>query len=157
MKHIDIATNGLHSHEEVWSLVPGLTPELGKLALDLLPSMKRYKRLIILIGAASLSGDAEKQVAALAEELAMVAGQTARLIAVRYEGASKDALIGQIVRETQILGSQASVIALHGVDGEAARGLRTAYRSLRNSCTALWQFEFVPEGNPLTLVTGGRS
>lgn len=157
MKHIDIVGNGLHSHEEVWNLVPGLTPELSKLAMDLLPSMKRYKRLIILIGAASLSGDAEQQVTALAQELAMVAGQTARLIAVSYEGASTDALIGQIVRETQLLGSQASVIALHGVDGEAARSLRVAYRTLRNSCTALWQFEFVPEGNPLTLVVGGRS
>jgi len=157
MKHIDITGNGVHSHEEVWNLVPGLTPELGKLALDLLPSMKRYKRLIILIGAASLSGDPEKQVTALAEELAMVAGQTARLIAVRYAEAMNDGLIGQIVRETQMLGSQASVIALHGVDGEAARSLRVAYRVLRNSCTALWQFEFVPEGNPLTFVAGGRS
>lgn len=156
MKHIDIAGNGLHSHEEVWNVVPGLTPELTNLAMDLLPAMKRYKRLIIMIGAASLSGDAEKQVTGHAQELATVAGQTARLIAVRYEGASKDALISQIVRETQMLGSQASVIALHGVDGEAARSLRVAYRTLRNSCTALWQYEFVPEGNPLTLV-GGRS
>ncbi len=157
MKHIDIIGNGAHSHEEVWNLVPGLAPELGKLALDLLPSMKRYKRLIILIGAASLSGDVEKQVTALAQELATVAGQTARLIAVRYEGASTDALIGQIVRETQMLGSQASVIALHGVDGEAARSLRVAYRTLRNSCTTLWQYEFVPEGNSLSFVTGGQS
>ena len=157
MKHIDIAGNGLHSHEEVWNVVPELTPELGKLAMDLLPSMKRYKRLIILIGAASLSGDAEKQVTGLAQELAMVAGQTARLIAVRYDGASTDALIGQIVRETQMLGSQASVIALHGVDGEAARSLRVAYRKLRSSCTALWQYEFVPEGKPLPMVAGGRS
>lgn len=157
MKHIDIDSNGLHSHDEVWNLVPGLTPELSKLAADLLPSMKRYKRLIILIGAASLSGDTEKQVTGFAQELAMVAGQTARLVAVRYEGASTDVLIGQIVRETQMLGSQANVIALRGVDGEAARSLRIAYRTLRNSCTALWQFEFVPEGNPLTSVAGGRS
>lgn len=157
MKHIDIAGNGLHSHEEVWNVVPGLTPELTNLAMDLLPAMKRYKRLIIMIGAASLSGDAEQQVTGHAQELATAAGQTARLIAVRYEGASKDALISQIVRETQMLGSQASVIALHGVDGEAARSLRVAYRTLRNSCTALWQYEFVPEGNPLTLVAGGRS
>jgi len=157
MKHIDIAGNGAHSHEEVWDLVPGLTPELEKLALDLLPSMKNYKRLIIAIGAASLSGDAEVQVTAYVEELATVAGQTARLIAVRYAGSMNDGLIGQIVRETQMLGSQASVIALNGVDGEAARSLRVAYRTLRNSCTSLWQYEFVPEGNPLTLMAGGRS
>ena len=157
MKHIDLDGNGAHSHEEVWNLVPGLTPELGKLALDLLPSMKRYKRLIIAIGAASLSGDSEKQVTASAEELAMVAGQTARLIAVRYAEAMNDALIGQIVHQTQMLGSQASVIALRGVDGEAARSLREAYRTLRNTCTALWQYEFVPEGNPMTLLAGGRS
>ncbi len=156
MKHINIAGSGLHSHEEVWNLVPGLTPELTKLAMDLLPSMKRYKRLIVLIGAASLSGGAEKQVTDSAQELAMMAGQMARLIAVRYEGASTDALIGQIVRETQMLGSQASVIALHGADAEVARSLRVAYRALRNSCTALWQYEFVPEGNPLTSVAGGR-
>lgn len=157
MKHIDIAGNGLHSHEEVWNVVHGLPPMLTNLAFDLLPSMKRYKRLIILIGAASLTGDAEKQVSGLAQELATVAGRTARLIADRYEGASPDALIGQIIRETQMLGSQASVIALHGVDGEAARSLRVAYRTLRNSSTALWQYEFVPEGNPLSLVAGGRS
>lgn len=156
MKHIDVEGNGLHSHEEVWNLVPGLTPELAKLALDLLPSMKRYKRLIILIGAASLKGDSEKQVSALAHELTTVAGQTARLIAVRHAEAMNDGLVGQIVRETQMLGSHASVVALHGVDAEAARSLRVAYRALRNSCTALWQFEFVPEGNPLTLVGGGR-
>ena len=156
MKHIDIAGNGAHSHEEVWNLLPGLTPELSKLAMDLLPSMKRYKRLIILIGAASLSGDVEKQVSAFAEELAMVAGQTTRMIGVRYADAMNDVLISQIVRETQMLGSQASVIALHGVDAEAARSLRVAYRTLRNSCTALWQFEFVPEGNPLPNVAGGR-
>lgn len=157
MKHIDIAGNGLHSHEEVWNLVPGLTPELRNLAVDLLPSMKQYKRLIILIGAASLQGDAEKQVTVLAQELARLAGQTARLVAVRHAEAMNDGLVGQIVRETQMLGSQASVIALHGVDGAAARSLHVAYRTLRNSCTALWQFEFVPEGNPLTLVAGGRS
>lgn len=157
MKHIDIAGNGLHSHEEVWNLVPGLTPELGKLALDLLPSMKRYKRLIILIGAASLNDSAEKHVRALAEELALVAGQTARIIAIRHGESLRDGLVGQILLETEILGRQAGRIALHGVDGEAARSLRIAYRTLRNSCTALWQFEFVPEGNPLTLVAGGRS
>jgi hypothetical protein len=157
MKHADIVGKGSHSHEEVWNLVPRLTPELGKLAIDLLPSMKRYKRLIIAIGAAWLCGDSEKQVTALAEELAVVAGHTARLIAVRYEGISTDVLIGQIVRETQVLASQASLIALHGVDGEVARALRVTYRALRNSCTALWQYEFVPEGNPLPMMAGGRS
>jgi hypothetical protein len=157
MKHIDTAASGAHSHEEVWNLVHGLTPELNKLAMDLLPSMKRYKRLIVMIGAASLSGDLEKQVTSLAQELAMVAGQTAQLIESRYEGASTDALIGQIVCETKMLASQANVIALHGVDGEAARSLRVAYRTLRNSCTALWQYEFVPEGNPMPKVAGGRS
>jgi len=157
MKHIDTAGNGAHSHEEVWNLVPGLTPELSKLAMDLLPSMKRYKRLIISIGAASLSGDVEQQVGSYAEELAMAAGQTARMIGVRYADSMNDVLIAQIVRETQMLGSQASVIALHGVDGAAVRSLRVAYRTLRNSCTALWKFEFVPEGNPLTFVAGGRS
>lgn len=157
MKHTEIAGSGLHSHEEVWNLVPGLTPELNKLAVDILPTMKRYKRLIISIGAASLSGDSEEQVRVLAEELARVADLAAKLIAMRYSAASEDALIGQIVRETQMLGSQASVIALHGVDGEAARSLRVAYRSLRNSCTALWLYEFVPEGNPLPKALGVRS
>ena len=157
MKHIDIAGNGPHSHEEVWNVVPGLTPKLSKLAMDLLPSMKRYKRLIILIGAASLTGDTEKRVTGLAQELAMVAGETAQLIASRYESATTDVLISQIARETQMLRSQANVIALQGVDGEAARSLRVAYRTLRNSCTALWQYEFVPEGNPLPMLAGGRS
>ena len=157
MKHIDIAGNGSHSHEEVWNLVHGLPPELSKLAMNLLPSMKRYKRLIILIGAASLTGDTDKRVTGLAQELAMVAGETAQLIASRYESATTDVLISQIARETQMLRSQANVIALQGVDGEAARSLRVAYRTLRNSCTALWQYEFVPEGNPLPMLAGGRS
>jgi hypothetical protein len=157
MKHIDIAANGSHSHEEVWNLVHGLPPQLTNLAFDLLPSMKRYKRLIIMIGAASLSGDAEQQVTGFAEELAKVAAQTAQMITANCEMALTDPLISQIVRETKMLGSQASVIALHGVDGDAARSLRVAYRTLRNSCTALWQYEFVPEGNPLPKVAGGRS
>ncbi len=157
MKHTDIAANGSHSHEEVWNVVPGLTPELSKLAMDLLPSMKRYKRLIILIGAASLTGDTEKRVTGLAQELAMVAGETAQLIAARYESATTDVLIGQIVRETQMLRSQANVIVLQGVGGETARSLRVAYRTLRNSCTALWQYEFMPEGNPLPKVARRRS
>lgn len=157
MKHIDIPGNGSHSHEEVWNIVHGLPPQLTNLAFDLLPSMKRYKRLIIMIGAASLSGDAEQQVTGLAEELARVAGQTARMITDSCERASSDPVISQIVRETKLLASQASVIALHGVDGEAARSLRVAYRSLRSSCTVLWQYEFVPEGNPLPMVAGGRS
>ena len=87
----------------------------------------------------------------------MVAGETAQLIASRYESATTDVLISQIARETQMLRSQANVIALQGVDGEAARSLRVAYRTLRNSCTALWQYEFVPEGNPLPMLAGGRS
>ena len=157
MKNINASRSGEHSHEEVWNLVPGLTPQLGALARDLLPAMKRYKRLIILIGAVSLNDGAEEKVSALAEELASVAGQTARVIAVRYAEAMNDGFIGQIVRETQILGNQAHEITLHGIDGAAAGSLRIAYRTLRNSCTALWQFEFVPEGNPLTLVAGGRS
>jgi hypothetical protein len=157
MKHIDIAGSGAHSHEEVWNLVHGLPPQLTNLAFDLLPSMKRYKRLIIMIGAASLSGDAEEKVTLLAKELAKVANQTAKVIADNCEKASSDPLIDQIVRETKMLASQANVIALHGVDGEAARSLRVAYRTLRNSCTALWQYEFVPEGNPLPKVAGGRS
>jgi len=157
MKHIDIPGSGSHSHEEVWNLVHGLPPQLTNLAFDLLPSMKRYKRLIIMIGAASLSGDAEKQVTGLAQELAKVAAQTAQMILDCCDGASTDPVISQIVRETKMLGSQASVIALHGVDGQAARALRVAYRTLRNSCTVLWQYEFVPEGNPLPKVAGGRS
>lgn len=157
MKHLDIVGNGLHSHEEVWNVVPGLTPELSTLAMDLLPSMKRYKRLIILIGAASLTGDVEKRVTGLAQELAMVAGETAQLIATKYEGATTDVLIGQILRETLMLRSQANVIALQGAGAETARSLRVAYRTLRNSCTALWQYEYVPEGNPLPKVAGGRS
>lgn len=146
-----------HSHEEIWNLAPGLNPQLEQLAHDLLPAMKRYKRLIILIGAASLSGGAETQVTALAQELATVSGQTARLIAIRYAEAMDDGFIGQIVRETQMVGREATAIALYGMDGESARLLRVAYRTLRNSCSALWQFEFVPEGNPLYLVAGGRS
>ena len=157
MKHLDIPQNGSHSHEEVWNLVPDLTPELRNLAKDLLPSMKRYKRLIILIGAASLTGGTEKGVRKYAEELAIVAGQTARGIGVRYASAINDALIGQIVRETELLGSRATAMALYGVDVGAAKSLRLAYRTLRNSCTALWQFEFVPEGNPLTLSAKAHS
>ena len=157
MKHIDIAGNGSHSHEEVWNIVHGLPPELTNLAFDLLPSIKRYKRLIIMIGAASLSGDSEEKVAVLAQELAKVAGQTAKMITDSCERASTDPVISQIVRETKMLASQANVIALHGVDAEAARSLRVAYRSLRSSCTVLWQYEFVPEGNPLPMVAGGRS
>lgn len=157
MKHIDIPGNGSHSHEEVWNLVHGLPPQLTNLAFELLPSMKRYKRLIIMIGAASLSGDSGEKVTVLAHELAKVAGQSAQMITESCEIASSDPVISQIVRQTKMLGSQASVIALHGVDGEAARSLRVAYRNLRNSCTALWQYEFVPEGNPLPKVAGGRS
>ncbi len=157
MKHIDIAGNGLHSHEEVWNLVPGLTPELNKLATDLLPSMKRYKRLIISIAAASLTGDTEKQVTRVAQDLAMIAGETARLVETRYPDASTDVLISEIVRQTLNLRSQANLIALHGIDGKTTSGLRDAYRNLRNTCTALWQFEFVPEGNPLPSLAGGRS
>lgn len=156
MKHIVAVGNGAHSHEEVWNLVHGLPPQLTNLAFDLLPSMKRYKRLIIMIGAASLSGDAEKKVTGYAQELAQVAGQTSRMIADCFEGASVDPLMIQLVRETQILRSQGNVIALHGIDAESARSLRIAYRNLRNSCTALWQYEFVPEGNPLPKVAGGR-
>lgn len=157
MKHIDIAAGGSHSHEEVWNLVHGLPPQLTNLAFDLLPSMKRYKRLIIMIGAASLSGETEEKVILLAKELAKVADQTARRIGDNCEKATTDPLIGQIVRETKMLASQANVIALRGVDADAARSLRLAYRTLRNSCTALWQYEFVPEGNPLPMVAGGRS
>ena len=157
MKHIDIAGNGSHSHEEVWNIVHGLPPELTNLAFDLLPSIKRYKRLIIMIGAASLSGDAEEKVTVLAKELAKVANQSAQMISDSCERASTDPVISQIVRETKMLASQANVIALHGVDGEAARSLRVAYRALRGSCTVLWQYEFVPEGNPMPMVAGGRS
>ena len=157
MKHIDIPVNGSHSHEEVWNIVHGLPPELTNLAFDLLPSMKRYKRLIIMIGAASLSGDSEEKVTRLAKELAKVAGQTAQMITDSSERASSDPVISQIVRETKMLASQANVIALRGIDGEAARSLRVAYRSLRSSCTVLWQYEFVPEGNPMPMVAGGRS
>lgn len=157
MKHIDIPGSGSHNHEEAWNLVHGLPPELTNLAFDLLPSIKRYKRLIIMIGAASLSGDSEEKVTVLAQELAKVASQTAKMITDTCERASTDPVIIQIVRETKMLGSQASVIALHGVDGQAARSLRVAYRTLRNSCTALWQYEFVPEGNPLPKALGVRS
>lgn len=155
MKHIE--TVGSHSHEEVWNLVPGLTPDLQKLAEDLLPAMKRYKQLIIGIGAAALKDSVSGEIASLARELARISGQTARDVAVRYEDAAHDVLVGQIVRETQLMGSQASVIALLGVNADSARALRVAYRNLRNSCTALWQFEFAPEGNPLTSVAGGKS
>ena len=157
MKHIDIPGNGSHSHEEVWNIVHGLPPELTNLAFDLLPSIKRYKRLIIMIGASSLSGDAEEKVTLLAKELAKVASQSAQMISDSCERSSSDPVISQIVRETKMLASQANVIALHGVDGEAARSLRMAYRALRSSCTVLWQYEFVPEGNPMPMVAGGRS
>ena len=157
MKHIDIPGNGAHSHEEVWNVVHGLPPMLTNLAFEILPSMKRYKRLIIMIGAASLSGDAEKQVTGYAQELARVAGQTARIILDCCDGAATDPVLSQIVRETKVLASQANVVAFHGVNAEAARELRVAYRTLRASCAALWQYEFVPEGNPLPQVAGGRS
>ena len=157
MKHVEVSGNGAHSHEEVWNVVHGLPPMLTNLAFDLLPSMKRYKRLIIMIGAASLSGDAEKEVTGYAKELAGVASQTAEMILDCCDGAVTDPVISQIVRETQVLASQADLLAFHGIDADAARDLRLAYRNLRRSCTALWQYEFVPEGNPLPQVAGGRS
>ena len=148
---------GGHSHEEVWNLVPGLTPELGQLAREILPSMKQYKRLIILIAAASLNGDSESQIKVLANELVGLANQTSMRIIADHPDSANDGFISQIVRETKILGNVAGVIALRGIDGSIAYSLRIAYRTLRNSCTALWQFEFVPEGNPLSMVAGAQS
>ncbi len=156
MKHLESVGYGAHSHEEVWNLVLGLTPELNKLALDLLPSIKEYKRLMILIGASALQEDSRESVARLANELALATGHSARRIAIHYSDARNDVLIRQIIRQTQILGSQATLVVIQGMNIENARSLRIAYRALRNSCTALWQFEFAPEGNPLTLV-GGRA
>lgn len=144
-----------HSHEEIWNLAPGLNPQLEQLAHDLLPAMKRYKRLIIRIGAAGLTGGSLMGVEALAQELADVCSSSALLVTNRYEGALGEGLIGQIVRETKILGHHASAIASFGVDGDSARSLRLAYRALRNSCAGLWLFEFAPEGRPQFL--RGRS
>lgn len=143
-----------HSHEEVWNVVPGLSPELNQLALDLLPTMKRAKRLVIRIGAAGLQGDSPKGVVALAYELAAICNESAERTATRYEGAVTDGLIGQIVRDTKFLGDQANLIATFGMDGESARSLRLAYRAFRNSCALLWFFEFAPEGRPRFLRGG---
>jgi hypothetical protein len=150
MKHMDVIANGFHSHEEIWNLVPDLTPELKQLAIVVLPSMRSYKRLITLIGASAILGTSKEQVSIAAHQLMNVAGKSAREIAIQFANSKQDILISQIVRETQELGNQAKFIATHGVDAAAARSLRGAFRALRNSCTALWEFEYVPEGNPLS-------
>jgi hypothetical protein len=150
MKHMDVIANGFHSHEEIWNLVPDLTPELKQLAIEVLPSMRSYKRLITLIGASAILGTSKEQVSIAAHQLMNVAGKSAREIAIQFANSKQDILISQIVRETQELGNQANFIATHGVDAAAARSLRGAFRALRNSCTALWEFEYVPEGNPLS-------
>lgn len=154
MKQIDIAGDGSHSHEEVWNVVPGLSPELNQMARDLLPTLKRAKRLVIRIGAAGLQGDSSKGVVALAYELAAICHESAEQITARYEGAVKDGVVGQIVRDAKFLGDQANLIATFGLDGESARSLRLAYRSFRNSSALLWFFEFAPEGRPRFLRGG---
>ncbi|MDP1720065.1 MAG: hypothetical protein Q8L08_03585 [Candidatus Nanopelagicaceae bacterium] len=137
-----------HSHEEVWNVVPGLSPELNQLAHDLLPTMKRAKRLVIRIGAAGLQGDSPNGVVALAYELAAICSESAEQIAHRYEGAAKDGPIGQIVRDLKFLAESANHIATFGMDGESAKALRLGYRAFRNSCALLWFYEFAPEGRP---------
>lgn len=137
-----------HSHEEVWNLVPGLNRELNQLARDFLPTMKRSKRLVIAIGAESLVGGQEVRVKTLAYELAAVCSDSLKLLNDRYTETSRDGLIGQVVRDTKVLGSIASLIETNGMDGESAQALRLAYRAFRNSCAGLWLFEFAPEGRP---------
>ena len=137
-----------HSHEEVWNLVPGLNAELKQLARDLLPAIKRSKRLVIRLGAASLQDELPEVIVAFSYELAATCNDSVRQITDRYEGALNDGLIGQIVRDLKSLGAQANSIVTFGMDGESARSMRLAYRTFRNSCSVLWLFEFAPEGRP---------
>jgi hypothetical protein len=146
MKHIEITGNGMHSHEEVWNLVPGLTPELGRLALDLLPSMKQSKRLIIRIGAEALQEKSPENIRALAYELAAVVSDSAKRITDKYETASGEGPVGQIVRNLKYLAETADHIVTFGMDGESAKSLRLGYRAFRNSCALMWFYEFAPEG-----------
>lgn len=151
---VDQSMMAEHSHEEVWNLVPGLNAQLNQLAHDLLPTMKRAKRLVIRIGAAGLQGDSPKGVVALAYELAAICNEAAEQVATRHQDAAKDGLITQIVRDIKFLGDQANAVANFGIDGESAKALRLAYRAFRNSCALMWLYEFAPEGRP-RFVRGG--
>ncbi|HEX7404906.1 MAG TPA: hypothetical protein VF307_03165 [Candidatus Nanopelagicaceae bacterium] len=144
-----------HSHEEVWNLAPGLSPEFTYLAQDLLPAMKQYKRLIIRIGAASLGSSSSPAIETLGQELSSVCNNSVMLMTDRYASALDEGLVGQIIRETTSLGNQAMLISSFGMDGESARSLRLAYRALRSSCALLWLYEFAPEGRPQFV--GGQS
>ena len=137
-----------HSHEEVWNLVPGLNAELKQLARDLLPAIKRSKRLVIRLGAASLQDELPEVIVAFSYELAATCNDSVRQITDRYADALNDGLIGPIVRDIKYLGDIATVIATFGMDEESARSMRLAYRSFRNSCALLWLYEFAPEGRP---------
>ena len=138
-----------HSHAERWTPAVGLHSDLKGLAQDVLPILKRIKRLVIGLAALAMDEPSRGLVPIVARELSSLAHQHVQSIN-EHQNTPIEALIARpIVAALHQMEIWAQVAATHGLSAEAASGLRVAYRSLRNSCQVLWPSELIPEGRDI--------
>lgn len=142
-----------HHHEEDWRLRPGLGEEEKALARIVRPMLQTARRGLVALGTAALADTGQRKVRATASALSHNLTGWRRDLPPMPAGSRGEPVRRALSDASAEMQSWAMAICHDGyVSGDAASGLRAAYRRFRHAAGILWYSELVPEAH----APGGR-
>lgn len=136
-----------HSHEARWRAAAGASVGRRRAARIVLPWLQETKRAIVALGATYFSADDVRfrVEAALLERAAASAATAAHECALEDRG---DDVLERLALEFKALEVLAHECRRTPAGPELTAQMRSTYKQIRELGSALWEFEYMFEGNP---------
>jgi hypothetical protein len=136
-----------HTHSATWRATAGASVARRRAAHALLPWLQETKRAIVALGATYFSADdAQFRVEAAHLERATTAAGVVLRECVRDD--RSDDLMQRLAIEFKALEVLAHECRRAPVGPQLTAQMRAAYMQMRDLGSALWEFEYMFEGNP---------
>jgi hypothetical protein len=137
----------VHSHEASWSLALGASPAHRRIGAALLPLLQRIKGQLVVLGTAYFTDLRDDAFERASKRIADTADEAVSLLRDRNRFDQTDVLVQRLCREFSIMAVTVQQLSASSVSPLLIAELRRAYGAIRDLGAALWEFEYIFEGN----------